>query len=70
MGREPLIAAVPQGGARTALSLSPAVRGSGEMNRRWLVLTACATIAAVVGFQQAEPLEELRKYGTLHRGVG
>jgi len=40
------------------------------MRRRWVVIGACAVIAVAVGFQQAEPLHELRKYGSLHQGVG
>jgi hypothetical protein len=40
------------------------------MKRRWVVIGACAVIAVAVGFQQVEPLHELRKHGSLHRGVG
>ena len=40
------------------------------MRRRWWIVGGCILFAAAVGFQQAEPLEELRKYGSLHRGVG
>jgi hypothetical protein len=40
------------------------------MKRRWVVMGACAVIAVAVGFQQVEPLHELRKYGSLHQGVG
>ena len=40
------------------------------MKRRWVVMCACAVIAVAVGFQQVEPLHELRKYGSLHQGVG
>lgn len=40
------------------------------MRRHWIVFGVCAVIAIAFGFQQAEPLEELRKHGTLHAGVG
>jgi hypothetical protein len=40
------------------------------MRRRWLIVGAGILIAAAVGFQQAEPLHELRKYGSIHQGVG
>jgi hypothetical protein len=40
------------------------------MRRYWLLVVGCVAIAVAVGFQQVEPLQELRKYGTLHRGVG
>ena len=40
------------------------------MKRRWVVLGTCVAIALAVGFQQVEPLGELRKYGSLHQGVG
>jgi len=40
------------------------------MRRRWVIVGAGILIAAAVGFQQAEPLHELRKYGSLHQGVG
>jgi len=35
------------------------------MRRRWVVLGACGAIALAVGFQQVEPLGELRKYGSV-----
>lgn len=40
------------------------------MRRRWVIVGASILIVAAVGFQQAEPLHELRKYGSLHQGVG
>ncbi len=40
------------------------------MKRRWWFVGAAILLAAAVGFQQAEPLEELRRFGSLHRGVG
>jgi hypothetical protein len=40
------------------------------MKRRWVVLGTCVAIALAVGFQQVEPLGELRKHGSLHQGVG
>jgi hypothetical protein len=40
------------------------------MKRRWFIVGAAILLAAAVGFQQAEPLHELRKYGSLHQGVG
>jgi hypothetical protein len=40
------------------------------MKRRWVVLGTCVAIALAVGFQQVEPLHELRKHGSLHQGVG
>jgi hypothetical protein len=40
------------------------------MRRRWLVIGVSMAIAVAIGFQQIEPLEELRKYGSLSRGVG
>jgi len=40
------------------------------MKRRWVVVAAGILIAAAVGFQQVEPLEELRRYGSLAQGVG
>jgi hypothetical protein len=40
------------------------------MKRRWVVLGTCVAIALSVGFQQVEPLGELRKHGSLHQGVG
>jgi hypothetical protein len=38
------------------------------MKRRWVVLGTCVAIALAVGFQQAEPLDELRKYGKVASG--
>jgi hypothetical protein len=35
------------------------------MNRRWLVLIASVAIAMVVGFRRIEPLNELRRYGSV-----
>jgi hypothetical protein len=35
-----------------------------------VIVSAGILIVAAVGFQQAEPLHELRKYGSLHQGVG
>lgn len=35
-----------------------------------MIVGAGILIAAAVGFQQVEPLHELRKYGSLHQGVG
>jgi hypothetical protein len=40
------------------------------MKRRCVVLGTCVAIALAVGFQQVEPLHELRKHGSLHQGVG
>jgi len=40
------------------------------MKRRWMMVGAGILIAAAVGFQQVEPLEELRRYGSLAQGVG
>jgi hypothetical protein len=40
------------------------------MKRRWMMVGAGILIAAAVGFQQVEPLEELRRYGSLEQGVG
>lgn len=38
------------------------------MNRRWLIVVACILIAVAVGFQQVEPLHELRDHGTVAPG--
>jgi len=38
------------------------------MNRRWLMIVACILVAVAVGFQQVEPLHELRNYGTVAPG--
>lgn len=38
------------------------------MKRRWVVLGTSVAIALVVGFQQAEPLNELRNYGKVAAG--
>jgi hypothetical protein len=40
------------------------------MKRRWWFVGAGILLAVAVGFQQAEPLEDLRKYGSLAQGVG
>lgn len=41
------------------------------MKRSWILLLGVAlAIAIAAGFQQVEPLDELRKYGSLTRGVG
>lgn len=40
------------------------------MRRRWFIVVAGILIAAAVGFQRAEPLEDLRRYGSLAQGVG
>jgi hypothetical protein len=40
------------------------------MKRHWVIVGAGILIAAAVGFQQAEPLEDLRRYGSLAQGVG
>jgi hypothetical protein len=40
------------------------------MKRRWLIVGAGILVAVAVGFQQAEPLEDLRKYGFLAQSVG
>ena len=40
------------------------------MSRHWFIVVAGILIAAAVGFQQAEPLEDLRRYGSLAQGVG
>jgi hypothetical protein len=40
------------------------------MKRRWVIVGAGILIAAAVGFQQAEPLEDLRRHGSLAQGVG
>ncbi len=40
------------------------------MKQRWVIAIACAVLVSAVGFQKVEPLEELRRYGTLHPGVG
>jgi hypothetical protein len=40
------------------------------MRHRWLIVGAGILIAAAVGFQQVEPLHQLRQYGSLHQGVG
>jgi hypothetical protein len=48
--------------------MSAAKQGRPEMNRRWLIVVACILIAAAVGFQQVEPLHELRNYGTVAPG--
>jgi hypothetical protein len=40
------------------------------MKRRWVIVGAGILIAAAVGFQQVEPLAELRRYGSLAQGVG
>ena len=40
------------------------------MKRRWVIVGAGILIAAAVGFQQSEPLEDLRRYGSLAQGVG
>jgi hypothetical protein len=40
------------------------------MKRRWVIVGAGILIAAAVGFQQVEPLHQLRQYGSLHQGVG
>lgn len=40
------------------------------MRRRWWFVGAGILLAVAVGFQQAEPLGELRRFGSLHRGVG
>ena len=40
------------------------------MKRRWVIVGGCILIAVAFGFQQTEPLDELRKYGSLQRGVG
>jgi len=40
------------------------------MKRRWWFVGAGILLAVAVGFQQAEPLGDLRRFGSLHRGVG
>jgi len=50
--------------------MSAAKQGLPAMRRRWVIVGAGILIAAAVGFQQAEPLHELRKYGSLHQGIG
>ena len=40
------------------------------MKRHWVIVGAGILIAAAVGFQQVEPLHQLRQYGSLHQGVG
>jgi len=35
------------------------------MRRRWLIFGVVVAIAAAVGFQQSEPLDKLRKYGSV-----
>ena len=40
------------------------------MRRHWVICGVCAVVGIAFGFQKAEPLEELRKHGTLHAGVG
>ena len=40
------------------------------MKRRWLIVGAGILLTVAVGFQQAEPLEDLRRYGSLAQGVG
>ena len=40
------------------------------MKRRWWFVGAGILLAVAVGFQQSEPLGELRRFGSLHQGVG
>ena len=40
------------------------------MKRRWWIVGAGILLGVAVGFQQAEPLEALRRNGSLAQGVG
>lgn len=40
------------------------------MKRSWILIGGAIAVVVAVGFQQMEPLDELRKHGHLSRGVG
>jgi hypothetical protein len=44
--------------------------GAPEMKRSWILIGGAIAVAVAVGLQQMEPLDELREYGYLSRGVG